>query len=199
MSVTPRQELTIISDWIPKDSTVLDLGCGDGTLLAQLEKRGVRGYGLEIDEDNLAHCFRSGLNVIKQDIDEGLDNIGDQRFDFVLMTQALQAVHRPDRVLSDMLRAGREAIVTFPNFGHWRVRAYLAMVGRMPVSENLPYHWYDTPNIHMCTVNDFERFCAENNMKITERVIMNRRHKAGPLTRLLPNLFGQTAIYRVSR
>lgn len=197
--MTPRQELAIISDWIPTGSTVLDLGCGDGALLAHLEKRGVRGYGLEIDEDNLAHCFRSGLNVIKQDIDEGLDNITTQRFDFVLMTQALQAVHRPDQVLADMLRAGREAVVTFPNFGHWRVRAYLALVGRMPLSENLPYQWYDTPNIHMCTVRDFELFCRENEVTITERIIMNRHHKSGWLARLFPNLFGETAIYRVTR
>ncbi len=197
--MTPRQELTIISDWIPQGSTVLDLGCGDGALLAHLEKRGVRGYGLEIDEDNLAHCFRSGLNVIKQDIDEGLDNITTQRFDFVLMTQALQAVHRPDQVLTDMLRAGREAVVTFPNFGHWRVRAYLALIGRMPLSENLPYQWYDTPNIHMCTVRDFELFCQENDVTITERIIMNRHHKSGWLARLFPNVFGETAIYRVTR
>lgn len=194
-----RPDLAIISEWIPENATVLDLGCGDGTLLAHLQDtRSVTGYGLEIDQDNLATCFERGVNVVQQDIDEGLGNIPDKRFDYVLMTQALQAVHRPDMVLKEMLRAGREAIVTFPNFGHWRVRGYLALKGRMPVSSSLPYNWYDTPNIHLCTVNDFEAFCAENNIRVLESVVVDRHHRAGALTRLDPNLFGEIAIYRVT-
>ena len=194
-----RPDLAIISDWIPEGATVLDMGCGDGTLLAHLKaEKAVTGYGLEIDQDNLARCFQAGVNVIEQDIDAGLDNIPDKRFDYVLMTQALQAVHRPDKVLAEMLRTGREAIVTFPNFGHWKVRGYLALKGRMPVSSTLPYNWYDTPNIHLCTVNDFEAFCREHHISIRERVVVDRHHRAGLLTRLAPNLFGEIAIYRVT-
>jgi methionine biosynthesis protein MetW len=195
-----RPDLAIISDWIPQNATVLDLGCGDGTLLSHLKReKQVTGYGLEIDQDNIAACLGAGVNVIQQDIDEGLGNIPDKRFDYVLMTQALQAVTRPDMVLAEMLRAGREAIVTFPNFGHWRVRAYLGLKGRMPVSSTLPYNWYDTPNIHLCTVDDFARFCEEQDIRILERVVVDRHHRAGALTRLWPNLFGEIAIYRVTR
>lgn len=195
-----RRDLAIISEWIPEGATVLDMGCGDGALLAELRRnKNVTGYGLEIDQENLAHCFQAGVNVIEQDVDEGLDNIPDKRFDYVLLTQALQAVHRPDRVLAEMLRTGGEAIITFPNFGHWRVRAYLAFRGRMPVSSALPYEWYDTPNIHLCTVTDFETFCRENGITIRERVVVDRNHRPGLLTRLAPNLFGEIAIYRITR
>lgn len=198
--MTLRPDLAIISDWIPNGATVLDLGCGDGTLLAHLQdSRAVTGYGLEIDQDNLAACFAAGVNVVQQNIDEGLGNIPDKRFDYVLMTQALQAVQRPDMVLKEMLRAGREAIVTFPNFGHWRVRGYLALKGRMPVSSSLPYNWYDTPNIHLCTVNDFEAFCDEQDIRILESVVVDRHHRAGMMTKLDANLFGEIAIYRVTR
>ncbi|MEE4252004.1 MAG: methionine biosynthesis protein MetW, partial [Alcanivoracaceae bacterium] len=137
-----RPDLQIIRTWIPDGTRVLDLGCGSGALLANLrDTKSVQGYGLEIDQDNIAACFENGVNVIEQDIDEGLGNIQDKRFDYVLMTQALQAVHRPDLVLSEMLRVGHEAIVTFPNFGHWRVRGYLFFKGRMPVSPTLPHQW----------------------------------------------------------
>ncbi|CUR47561.1 methionine biosynthesis protein MetW [Alloalcanivorax xenomutans] len=195
-----RNDLSLISDWIPRNATVLDLGCGDGALLAYLKaNKGVRGYGLEIDQDNLAACFENGVNVIEQDLDNGLDNFQNDRFDYVVMTQALQAVLRPDRILAEMLRVGREAIITFPNFGHWRVRSYLAFKGRMPVSSALPYEWYDTPNIHLCTVNDFETHCRKNDIRIIQREVVNRDHRSSTLPRLLPNLFGEIAIYRVTR
>lgn len=195
-----RDDLKLIGDWIPEAARVLDLGCGDGSLLAHLKRdKKVVGYGLEIDQDNLAACFEKGVNVIEQDLDRGLDNFQSKRFDYVVMTQALQAVMRPDRILGEMLRVGREAIITFPNFGHWRVRSYLGFKGRMPVSSALPYEWYDTPNIHLCTVRDFETHCAKNGIRIIERRVVDRHHRRGPLTRAWPNLFGEIAIYRVTR
>ncbi|KAF0810907.1 SAM-dependent methyltransferase [Alcanivorax sp. S71-1-4] len=195
-----RQDLAIIRDWIPQGAQVLDLGCGDGTLLAHLrDNLGVRGYGLEIDQDNIAACIEKGVNVIEQDIDEGLGNIADQRFDYVLMTQALQAVQRPDQVLSEMLRVGREAIVTFPNFGYWRVRGYLFFKGRMPVSRRLPYEWYDTPNIHLCTVRDFDTHCQKNGFRVLERRVLNHDHRSALFSQLWPNFFGELAMYRVTR
>lgn len=195
-----REDLKLISGWIPPATRVLDLGCGDGTLLAHLHHdKNVTGYGLEINQDNLATCFEKGVNVIEQDLDNGLDNFQSGRFDYVVMTQALQAVLRPDRILGEMLRVGREAIITFPNFGHWRVRSYLALRGRMPVSSALPYEWYDTPNIHLCTVRDFEAHCAQSRIRIIERHVVSRQHRRGLLSRACPNLFGEIAIYRVTR
>lgn len=195
-----RDDLRLISDWVPRGATVLDLGCGDGALLAHLQRdKAVIGYGLEIDQQNLVACFENGVNVIEQDLDKGLGNFQSERFDYVVMTQALQAVLRPDSILAEMLRVGREAIITFPNFGHWRVRAYLGFKGRMPVSSALPYEWYNTPNIHLCTVRDFENHCHANGIRIIEREVVNRHHRSGALTRLLPNLFGEIAVYRVTR
>ena len=195
-----RPDLKIIREWIPDGSGVLDLGCGGGTLLENLrDTKQCQGYGLEINQNNIAECFERGVNVIEQDIDEGLGNIQHKRFDYVLMTQALQAVQRPDMVLSEMLRVGKEAIITFPNFGYWRVRGYLALKGRMPVSRTLPHQWYDTPNIHLCTVKDFETHCSKNGFRILQRVIVDRHHQSGPMTRMLPNLFGEIALYRVTR
>lgn len=194
-----RDDLALISNWIPHNTSLLDLGCGDGTLLAHLKtEKGIAGYGLEIDQNNLAACFQKGVNVIEQDLDHGLDNFQDKHFDYVVMTQALQAVLRPDQILAEMLRVGREAIITFPNFGHWRIRGYLGLKGRMPVSSALPYQWYDTPNIHLCTVRDFETHCRERGIRILERQLINRQHHSGLLTRLWPNLFGEVAIYRVT-
>ncbi|MEQ8260313.1 MAG: methionine biosynthesis protein MetW [Alcanivorax sp.] len=194
-----RDDLALISRWIPTGARVLDLGCGDGDLLAHLQDdRQVNGYGLEIDQDNIAACFAKGVNVIEQDLDKGLGNFQSDRFDYVVMTQALQAVLRPDSILDEMLRVGREAIITFPNFGHWRVRSYLGFKGRMPVSSALPYEWYDTPNIHLCTVKDFEAHCRERDIRIIERQVVNRHHRSGRLTRAWPNLFGEIAIYRVT-
>jgi len=195
-----RPDLDIIRNWIPDHSRVLDLGCGTGTLLENLrDTKRVHGYGLEIDQDNIAACFERGVNVIEQDIDEGLGNIQNKRFDYVVMTQALQAVHRPDLVLSEMLRVGREAIVTFPNFGHWKVRGYLFFKGRMPVSPTLPHQWYNTPNIHLCTVNDFEAHCRQQGYRILQSMVVDRDHRVGLLTRLMPNLFGEIALFRVTR
>lgn len=194
-----RADLDIIKDWIPAGSRVLDLGCGNGELLAYLQTyKQVTGYGLEINDENIKQCIRRGVNVLEQDLDKGLGNFASNSFDIVVMSQALQAVHYPDRILEEMLRVGRECIITFPNFGHWRCRWYLARNGRMPVSEFLPYTWYNTPNIHFCTFEDFERLCHELKVKVLDRLAVDRQHRHGIGSRLWPNLLGEIGIYRVT-
>ena len=195
-----RADLQIIQQWIKPASHVLDLGCGNGELLHYLQNhKQVHGYGLEIDPDNINACIAKGVNVIEKNLDHSLDNFEDRSFDTVVMTQALQAVHYPDRILEDMLRIGREAILTFPNFGHWRCRLYLGLKGRMPVSEFMPYTWYNTPNIHFCTFTDFEKLCHERSVKILDRLVVDQTHRSSTLSAMWPNLLGEVAIYRVTR
>ena len=193
--MTLRADLALIDDWIAPNSRVLDLGCGDGALLAHLTANlGVRGYGLEIDPANIAACVRAGVNVIQADVDDGLKDFGTASFDTVVMTQALQALARPDQALAEMLRVGRQAIVTFPNFGHWRVRLALAS-GHMPVTPSLPQAWFDTPNIHLCTVADFEALCATRGWRIRARRVLDKSLRADGLINLAPNLFGEVAMF----
>lgn len=195
-----RADLSIIQKWVKPGSLVLDLGCGEGHLLKYLkEEKGVRGYGLEINPENLTTCIRNGINVIEQNLDHGLSNFEDQCIDTVIMTQALQAVKRPDLLLDEMLRIGNEAIVTFPNFGYWRTRLYLLIKGRMPMSETLPYNWYDTPNIHMCTFRDFEILCHEKGIKILNRTVMDDQHQQHWSIGLWPGLLGEFAVYHIKR
>lgn len=190
-----RPDLEPIVDWIKPGSRILDLGCGNGMLLAHLrDTRGVRGYGLEIDPQNVAECVAAGVNVIQADIDDGLHDFGTASFDHVVMTQALQALQRPDEAIAEILRVGKTGIVTFPNFGHWRVRMAL-LRGRMPVTPALPSRWFDTPNIHLCTVGDFEALCAQRRWKILDRRLLNRAHRSGPANRIAPNLFSELAMY----
>lgn len=194
-----RIDLNEIQHWITQNSRVLDLGCGDGTLLKFLiDTKQVQGYGLEIDAAQINLCIDKGLNVIEQNLDRGLGNFADKSFDTVIMTQALQTLHFPHLVLDEMLRVGKECIVTFPNFGHWKARFYLATRGRMPVSDLLPYEWYNTPNIHFCTFKDFEVLCRERNIKVINRQVVNEQ-SGQTLKDLMPNLFGETAIYHLSK
>lgn len=194
-----RLDLRLAEQWIQPKSRVLDLGCGDGELLAHLRDNfQVRGYGLEIDEQKISRCIARGINVIQQDLNQGLSNFGDKSFDSVIMTQTLQAVEHPDLLLLDMLRVARQAIITFPNFAHWKTRGYLFWRGMMPVSEALPYSWYDTPNIHLCTFRDFEALCADNKVRILNRRAVDGEQQGNLLTRYFPNLLGEVAIYRVS-
>ena len=194
-----RPDLALISEWVAPGSRVLDLGCGDGRLLAYLQQhKQVRGYGLEIDPDNVTACIASGVNVIQADLDDGLSDFDDAAFDVVVMTQALQALQRPDDAVEEMLRVGKTVIVTFPNFGHWRVRWALAR-GAMPVTPSLPEQWFNTPNIHLCTVSDFEALCRARGWQITDRALLNQAHQGGVLSRMLPNLFGEVALFELAR
>jgi methionine biosynthesis protein MetW len=194
-----RYDLTRIMDWVPRASRVLDLGCGDGEFLAQLQTaRNVDALGIELDINNITAAARRGISVIQQDMDQGLDNFPNQSFDIVVLAHALQVLHRPHSVLEEMVRIGKEAIVTFPNFGHWRCRLHLGLLGRMPVSRLLPYEWYDTPNIHFCTVKDFEALCAQMNIAILDQDIVTGP-RATILNSLAPNLFGSTAIFRICK
>lgn len=195
-----RVDLDIIEQWITPGSRVLDLGCGDGELLERLiMAKSAKGYGLEIDADNITACIRRGVPVIEQNIDQGLASIKSDSFDYVVMTQALQIMERPDQVIEQMLRIGRECIVTFPNFGHWRARGHLAFKGRMPVSKFLSYTWYNTPNTHFCTFNDFEQLCIERNIAIKERTVVDYAHRDRWWIQLWPNMLGEIAIYRISK
>ena len=195
-----REDLQIIQQWVQPDSQVLDLGCGEGTLLKYLQQhKNVRGYGLEIDPDKITACIANGVNVIEQDLDKGLSNFADNSIDTVVMTQALQAVQRPDLLLDEMLRIGDEAIVTFPNFGYWRTRFYLLLKGRMPMSETLPYNWYDTPNIHMCTFRDFEVLCHAKHIRILNRTVVDDRHREHWTIGLWPAMLGEIAVYHITR
>ena len=195
-----RADLEIINQWVKSETRVLDLSCGDGTLLKYLQdKKQVNGYGLEIDPQFITQCVAAGANVIEQNLNNGLGNFQDKSFDLVLMTQALQTVRRPDRLLDEMLRVGKESIITFPNFGFWHTRLYLLIKGRMPVSKSLPYTWYNTPNIHLCTFKDFEALCYRKNITILNRRVVDQSHQRDWSSKFFPNLFGEIAIYRVTR
>jgi methionine biosynthesis protein MetW len=189
-----------IPDWIAKNSRVLDLGCGDGRLLAQLvETHAIDALGLELDPDKIAACLDLGLSVVQQDLNRGLSNFNDQQFDTVIMTQTLQAIRRPDLALSEMLRVGREAIVTFPNFAYIRNRIQLGLAGHMPVNPQLPNPWYDTPNIHLSTFRDFEELCQTLSIRILEKDTSNLSGKRTWLGTVWPNLFGEVAVYRLTK
>jgi methionine biosynthesis protein MetW len=192
---TPRYDFELISSWIPEGSRVLDLGCGDGVLLAGLSAtRAVRGYGMEIDDAHVLASVKNGVNVIQDDLETGLEFFGDDSFDFVILSQTLQAMHNVEGVLKEMLRVGREGIVTFPNFGYWRHRLDI-LQGYMPVSKTLPHSWYDTPNIHLCTVKDFEDLCAKMGTEILDERVL---HEGRQVT-VLPNLRGSLGVFRFRR
>jgi methionine biosynthesis protein MetW len=191
-----RSDMQIISEWVQPDSSVLDLGCGDGSLLHQLQTtRQVRGYGLEIEPAHIVECLNSDVNVIQMDLNEGLSEFDDDSFDYVIMTQTLQAISHPEKLLEEMLRVGREGIVTFPNFGHWRSRLQLLM-GHMPTTPALPELWYSTKNIHLCTLVDFEKLCHDMDIRILQRTVVDHRHRSSLGIRLWPNLLGEIAMYR---
>jgi methionine biosynthesis protein MetW len=187
-----RADYATIGGWIAENARVLDLGCGDGALLAFLaEKRRASGYGIEIDDAGVLASVRNGTNVVQSDLERGLAGFDDAAFDVVILSQTLQAMRRVEAIVAEMLRVGREAIVTFPNFGHWTHRLQI-LRGRMPVSQSLPYQWYDTPNIHLCTVADFDAFLTARSYRVLDRVVL----ADGRAVSFAPNLTGELAIYR---
>tara|TARA_A100001015_G_scaffold163872_1_gene182169 strand:+ start:2685 stop:3284 length:600 start_codon:yes stop_codon:yes gene_type:complete len=196
-----RKDFTIISDWIEKESTVLDLGCGDSTLLSYLVlSKNITGYGLEKDIVEVQQSITKNINVIQADFNIGLDKYFDENFfDYAIMTQALQENKNPDRIILEMLNVAREGIVTFPNMGFWKNRFQLGFLGRMPISRSLPNNWFDTPNIHLCTFDDFERLCKNLNIKIIEKKVLDNEYSTNFLLKLFPNFFGEIALYRFEK
>lgn len=194
-TIALRPDFAAIAEWIKPGAKILDLGCGDGSLLSHLrDTRNVFGYGVEIDDDNLLSCFRNGINVIQNDLETGLSSFESGSFDYVILSQTLQATRHTEDIIQEMLRVGKEGIVSFPNFGYWKNRMQV-ISGHMPVSKNLPYRWYDTPNIHLCTLGDFEALCQQCDARILERRVMNGDHPVN----FLPNLMGMLAFYRFER
>ena len=190
--LTRRPDLATIAQWVRPNARVLDLGCGDGMLLRYLWKqRNAEGYGVEIDDAKVGASVKNDVNVLQMDLESGLSAFGDGSFDYVILSQTLQAMRHTEAIMREMLRVGSEAIVSFPNFGHWSGRLQV-LAGRMPVSESLPHEWYNTPNLHLCTIADFEDLAADLEMRILERVVLHE----GRAVHTLPNLRGSLAIYR---
>ncbi len=195
-------EFKSITEWVTPNARVLDLGCGDGKLLKHLKTvLNITGYGMEIDPVKNVKAIQAGLNVIQSNLNENdiEEYFEKDSFDFIIMTQALQVVRRPDLLLEQMLTTGKECIITFPNFGHWKNRLQLAFTGRMPKNKYLPNTWYDTPNIHLCTFKDFEDLCAEKSIQIVNKSVINQKGKGSLGMKLAPNLFGEVALYRIKR
>jgi methionine biosynthesis protein MetW len=190
-----RADFALITNWIKPNTKVLDLGCGDGTLLTHLHhQHHIRGYGVEKDDANWLAAMDNGVNVIQMDLEAGLSGFEDHSFDMVILSQTLQAMRNTEGIVLEMLRVGKEAIVTFPNFGYWRNRMQI-LAGQMPVSKILPYEWYNTPNVHLCTIKDFDEFCAQHNIRIIERTVMTE----GRNVSLIPNFLGNLAMYRLEK
>jgi methionine biosynthesis protein MetW len=197
--VPRRVDYQLIEDLVSDGSTVLDLGCGDGELLDKLiHEKHVRGAGVEISQEAVRACVARGLSVFHGDLDEGLADYEDGSFGVVILSLSVQQLRRPRFVVCEMARVGRLAIVSMPNFAHWSLRGQLLFGGRMPVSRELPYQWYDTPNIHLCTVRDFRSLCREEGLRIEREIFLSSFERAAP-SRRVPNLMARIAIFAVTR
>ncbi len=198
-SLHPNYDL--IANLVETGSSVLDLGCGDGTLLRKLiDEKNVKGKGIEINQDNVIKSIHKGLSVIQGNIDEGLADFSDGEVDYVVLNQTLQSAQKPDYVINEMLRVGKYGIVSFPNFAYWRIRMYLLLKGKMPKSKMLPFEWYDTPNIHLLTVKDFFDYCEQRNIKITKS-ILTRRGKVirSNLKKVFADIFAEEVIFVIQK
>jgi methionine biosynthesis protein MetW len=195
-----RIDHDIILDLVPRGAKVLDLGCGDGSLLEKLvRKKEVRGSGIEISDEGIRSCIEKGLAVLQGDIDEGLRDYPDRSFDYIILNQTLQAVKKPDVVLGEMLRVGEKGVVGFPNFAYWKMRMYLLLHGRMPKTEFLPYDWYNTPNIHFCSIEDFDACCVRFGLRVERRIYLSNDRGGRVLRGVRPNLFAESAVYLLAK
>jgi len=191
--INKRADFAAIANWISPNSQVLDLGCGDGSFLEFLQtQKPVHSYGVEIDDARVLSCVQKGLNVIQQDLEGGLALFEDASFDTVVLSQTLQTIHQTETILREVVRVGKECIVSFPNFGHWSHRLAVGL-GRMPVSKSLPYQWYNTPNVRVLTVADFQNLASSLGLKVLDQCILHE----GQQVTLMPNFFGSLALFRV--
>jgi len=192
-----NQLQSIVLDWIPNHSKVIDFGCGDGTLLKILaEKKSVTSYGIEIDKEKINACIANGVSVIQQDIDAGIQNYKGMGFDVAIMASSIQCLRRPRKAMQNILQVANECVITLPNFGNWELRLGL-LKGKMPSSAQLPAKWYETKNLHLCTIADFEELCAEELFEIKKKVYLNSRGSSSWLANTFPNLFAAEAVYLI--
>ena len=187
---------SIITDMISSQDSVLDVGCGDGTLMKMLREKNVHVTGIDIDQNNIVKCLEKGLSVIQGDIDEGLQGYSDKSYDYVVLNQTLQSTEKPDYVIQEMLRVGKKVVISFPNFAYWKVRFYLMFQGKMPKSNILPFEWYNTPNIHLLTIKDFYDFAKRHNFRIEKKLCMTKGKLSKCFIRkIFDNLFTEEVIF----
>lgn len=197
MSYVNRSDFDVISGWVQPGERVLDLGCGDGSLLKRLMiERGAKGYGVELETDSVRAAIANGINVIQGNLEEGLAGFTDNAFEHVVLSRTLQTVRNTQGILQEMLRVGREAVVSFPNFAYWKNQLSLVERGRMPVSEDLPYQWYDSPNVRFFTIKDFEALCKEMGFVIRDSQVLDEE---GKLVKEETNYLGSLGVYRLAR
>ena len=198
--MSERRDLELIAELVPEGSRVLDLGCGNGELLDHLRRhRGCRGFGVEIADANIVECVKRDVKVLQLNLEEGLALFEDQSFDVVLQLDTLQHLRNTEKMLRETARVGRIGIVSFPNFAHWQVRLRLVFGGRMPETPSLPFKWYDTPNIHLCSIDDFRALCADMGVRIERAIVLDRNSKPINLPPLLANLLGEQAVFMLRR